>query len=994
MMMFHPMYRSLCGRCRRWPWLVAVSILAAAVGVGRPAIAQNTYAARIALAQALNAGVSQLQNDPNATSMNFGQDLSGVMTISDPMTGTRTLNGTNGGADVVLVKGAQGFVLRVLLRDNSSRLVTIEPGSHPLPCDVEHLWLRRSWGKMFRDSVNTWLIGEGACRTTAAGGNPATSRYTQEYFMGTVDDINGPARADVKWGLNIGGIADWELDARTYNVPDGTIDAVALVNSSQLLDFSINHGGTDRFLYVARRVQGPSRDTVYAKLAYTSLEFTPPAGLRPINEDYVEAVTLEARTHGYANDCSAGIAGGVDPTGASIKFSYRVRLSAGGTQVYACEWRSATGDPAADNAALWSRYDQGASTWGFIDQWASFEVDPQGYLVMSVNNNNTNECLPHHAYRIMQVRSRRIPNQYCEASYPWGGQFVVDPQTGVMSYRSPAGIVGALPTVLPVPCLPFAARLSGQYFAHHVIGASAVELSDEIPVDRSVPLPNHVLDTWGTDNLSNNRFEIGEGKWRPKSSYAYRTEVRGGVLPNERIYDSAGVFLPSGNDVAGFRLFDWNNPAANAGTKWLRAGTVTLYSPRGFSLEERDILGIPSAARYAHHETVPSLVARNAEYASVGFESFEESVGGDIAVGIAHSGSASYLLPTQGASAALVTVRVTEQLKAKGLLVRFWAKRTYDGDAGVVPMTAAVTVADSAPTKIAQTGAWSLYELTYTPGANAALGSPLEIRLQRTGGDAVWIDDVRAQPYDAEMNCYVYDITTLRLITSFDDQHFGVFHQYDGEGKLVRTRRETERGVKTVAEAQYHVPDPFTRAFDPAGSGMPAPPSGGMLGATSSGRAKGKGGAGGKSASDPRSGVNLLDIRGGLGGVEATVLKGHEQTLKELLALFTPDTGRLTALQRTALERAGLADAGRLELAAEARAVDERAGQLERRASEETDAVVRRHLDDERHELLERRERIVRDRLGVNEPELRAMYDVLDQIRGASADTESKEGNR
>ncbi len=70
----------------------------------------------------------------------------------------------------------------------------------------------------------------------------------------------------------------------------------------------------------------------------------------------------------------------------------------------------------------------------------------------------------------------------------------------------------------------------------------------------------------------------------------------------------------------------------------------------------------------------------------------------------------------------------------------------------------------------------------------------------------VWLDDIRIQPLDAQMTAYVYDTATLRLLTSFDDQHFGLYYQYNGEGKLVRKLFETERGMKTIQETQYHIP--------------------------------------------------------------------------------------------------------------------------------------------------------------------------------------------
>ena len=72
--------------------------------------------------------------------------------------------------------------------------------------------------------------------------------------------------------------------------------------------------------------------------------------------------------------------------------------------------------------------------------------------------------------------------------------------------------------------------------------------------------------------------------------------------------------------------------------------------------------------------------------------------------------------------------------------------------------------------------------------------------------ERVYIDDLRFQPRESQVTCYVYNPDNFRLLTEFGDQHFGVYYQYDLEGKLVRQMIETERGMKTLKETQYNVP--------------------------------------------------------------------------------------------------------------------------------------------------------------------------------------------
>ena len=63
-----------------------------------------------------------------------------------------------------------------------------------------------------------------------------------------------------------------------------------------------------------------------------------------------------------------------------------------------------------------------------------------------------------------------------------------------------------------------------------------------------------------------------------------------------------------------------------------------------------------------------------------------------------------------------------------------------------------------------------------------------------------YFDDVRIQPYEADMTTYAYDPVTLRLMAQMDDRGYAVFYEYDDEGMLVRQKRETERGIMTITE--------------------------------------------------------------------------------------------------------------------------------------------------------------------------------------------------
>lgn len=65
-----------------------------------------------------------------------------------------------------------------------------------------------------------------------------------------------------------------------------------------------------------------------------------------------------------------------------------------------------------------------------------------------------------------------------------------------------------------------------------------------------------------------------------------------------------------------------------------------------------------------------------------------------------------------------------------------------------------------------------------------------------------YFDDIRVFPYDATMVTYVYDPVTLRLVAELDERNYAKFYEYDEDGKLIRVKKETERGIMTIQETR------------------------------------------------------------------------------------------------------------------------------------------------------------------------------------------------
>lgn len=92
---------------------------------------------------------------------------------------------------------------------------------------------------------------------------------------------------------------------------------------------------------------------------------------------------------------------------------------------------------------------------------------------------------------------------------------------------------------------------------------------------------------------------------------------------------------------------------------------------------------------------------------------------------------------------------------------------------------------------------WQLMTLEFTTPADIDF---VDVSLYSDDGSLVYFDDVRFFPFDGSMKTYVYDPVTLRFVAELDERHFATIYEYDEEGKLMRVKKETERGVMTIQE--------------------------------------------------------------------------------------------------------------------------------------------------------------------------------------------------
>ena len=430
-----------------------------------------------------------------------------------------------------------------------------------------------------------------------------------------------------------------------------------------------------------------------------------------------------------------------------------------------------------------------------------------------------------------------------------------------------------------------------------VINASAATFSD------SWSLPHDNID------LSNRSsyFNGTQGVWRNNASYVYKTLRQ---LSANTDLTTDGTYT--------LNQFDWGSAEFNVVPNWIQANTMTQYSPYSYELENKDVLGVYSAALYDYGGHLPSANGVNMRNAEMAFTSFEVSDGkpsGNWMLNNTLTPSSTTYSVLIAQDFALVVDAPLEEFdfvsKVDVNAEAFWFSPLYlsltkptaylqDVDilckqvhptnpnqsilvlqrapfigfwSGSITLKKTVSPQADATLDhtIAHTGKSSLkvstdltlqqklleleagksywvnvwvrvenvnlptpkladelgIEFTFKDKQNqivstasfqpvgtiiegwqqvrgifkSPIKNPLiEIKFKRGSSGTAWYDDLRLQPENGNMKAYVYDLNDYRLMAILDEENFASFFYYDVEGNLYLTKKETERGIKTITE--------------------------------------------------------------------------------------------------------------------------------------------------------------------------------------------------
>lgn len=341
-----------------------------------------------------------------------------------------------------------------------------------------------------------------------------------------------------------------------------------------------------------------------------------------------------------------------------------------------------------------------------------------------------------------------------------------------------------------------------------------------------------------------NPFLLGIlGNWRPKSTYTYITERTSGRIDRHGAFSSFHSFWqPNQFTMA---------PAVDR-SKWQSTKRNTITDPFGKVLEQKDPLNRYSSSIYGYGFNVPVAIASNARYHQIAFDGFEDYAYQNTvespfeecplpahwkfnasAINIdtkeSHTGHHSVRVEGEEDVTRLITPLCDPDARTIPNGNRYPIQncdliRKFSPPAGEYILQAWVKEANSPSALVTQYNNSSIEIATTSGGVTTTQilkpkgqiidgWQPVEgsfvipaacdqIRVLLKGARTSYFDDIRLQPFSSSMETFVYDPVTLKLMAKLDEHNYATFYEYDKEGALVRTKKETERGILTLQEVR------------------------------------------------------------------------------------------------------------------------------------------------------------------------------------------------
>ncbi len=349
------------------------------------------------------------------------------------------------------------------------------------------------------------------------------------------------------------------------------------------------------------------------------------------------------------------------------------------------------------------------------------------------------------------------------------------------------------------------------------------------------------------------------GNWYPKRMWSYLEERSPAVTNSSRVRDDGyfATFTPFWNYSPAFGKFEPSGPVSDP--NWISSETITKVNNAGLQIESYDALNLYSSALFGYQGIFPIAIGSNAEVKQIANENFEDyafdvschrpceanhwnyrtaidqSIA-FIASDTAHTGRNSIRVPASSFAEVhreiktIPDVQYTDTMGGKIILkngcldlfspkpgkylLSAWVMSPGDCQAGGYVNDSIHVSFDSSATiayKFIPSGniieGWQRIEAVFEVPATAA---SITIILKAGGVDAYY-DDIRIHPFHSNMKSFVYDNRSQRLMAELDANNYATFYEYNEEGKLIRTKKETDRGIVTLKENRTFLQSKFNQ---------------------------------------------------------------------------------------------------------------------------------------------------------------------------------------
>jgi len=369
----------------------------------------------------------------------------------------------------------------------------------------------------------------------------------------------------------------------------------------------------------------------------------------------------------------------------------------------------------------------------------------------------------------------------------------------------------------------------------NVLNASAITMEEGWKTDCTP-----ALETAISAGTAINPYKLGmAGIWRASDSYVY---VKDRTNTDDIRIDG---------DFEMTKSFPWD-VGINVGNEdnWELSSSVTKYSSKGFELENKDAIGVYSAAQYGYGDALVTAISGDARYHEISFDGFEDYdyylsntddhwdfgiVAGDLVTTEAHSGEYSFKLASS--TNRMISADVAPDcsstsnydinseditLNACGCngeftpivdstyYVSMWVKETVAAGTYTLNYTDPEFVVDvkngggliqsySFDPSGAVIDGWQQIRGKFTVNTGATF---VELTLKNAGTDNIYMDDIRVHPLKSSFQSYVYNWGNLKPVAVLDNNNYATFYAYDDEGRLIKTSKETIEGIKTISEGR------------------------------------------------------------------------------------------------------------------------------------------------------------------------------------------------